>query len=168
MMNRQKFSKQERGDIEVACSEIIGRKLSSRERDAAFDKEGYLREFPLSRSIVEQLCQALTPMLHVEGIFRVSGSHVQTVALFAAMSISKGDVLPFALSRVNAHVLGGVLKLYMREQSLPLISSAVRRNLVNAARMLQTDSSFRTAQVAEAIKRSVAGSLSVLTDEHLR
>ena len=73
---KQKYSREDRKEIEALMLGTLGtRKL----KESPFEKDGSLRDFALSLAVVEQLCAAVTLLVDTEGVFRVSGNHIQVM-----------------------------------------------------------------------------------------
>jgi Rho GTPase-activating protein 1 len=81
---------------------------------------------------LEQSLAYLRTSAHVEGILRLSGSILEIKKLAAAVDEGRFDA--FANSLNDPHVVGGFVKLWMRELPDPIVSHAFYDKFVVAAR----------------------------------
>jgi hypothetical protein len=100
----------------------------------AFDKENILFQIPLRRALFERIASHIeTQHRLVDGLFRISGAHTTLVALYCTFSHANVAAIP--LESCTPHVVCGALKLWLREN--PLITTHVRRNVLNAVRQIR-------------------------------
>ncbi|XP_067643528.1 rho GTPase-activating protein 68F [Eurosta solidaginis] len=71
---------------------------------------------PIVRKCVDLL--SMTGMIDTEGIFRRSGNHTEIIAL--KERVNRGEDVD--LSKVNVHVIAGLLKSFLRDLSEPLLT----------------------------------------------
>jgi hypothetical protein len=120
----------------------------------AFDKESCLTAIPLRRVLFERIATHIeTQYRTVDGIFRISGAHTTVVALYCTFSHVNIAAIP--LDSCTAHVVSGALKLWLREN--PLLTTHVRRNLLNAVRQIRVADS-------ELLSRDMSVAAPVLKD----
>jgi hypothetical protein len=81
---------------------------------------------------LEQSLAYLRTNAHVEGILRLSGSILEIKKLAAAVDEGRFDA--FAASLTDPHVVGGFVKLWMRELPDPVVPHALYDKFVVAAR----------------------------------
>jgi hypothetical protein len=135
----QKFSKDERREIDTLLRQQLGRLTS------AFDDTHQLVRVPLRRALFERLAAKIeASFLQVDGLFRISGNFNAVCALTATFAHPLVAAVPLDADLCTAHVVAGALKLWLRCNS-PLISANARRNLLNCVRAARADDALSPA-----------------------
>jgi Rho GTPase-activating protein 1 len=111
----------------VPLAELLARSSIASPATAGPDASG--QQLPL---FLEQSLTYLRANAHVEGILRLSGSILEIKKLAAAVDEGRFDA--FAASLTDPHVVGGFVKLWMRELPDPVVPHALYDKFVVAAR----------------------------------
>jgi hypothetical protein len=146
----QKFSKDERKEIDTLLRQQLGRLTS------AFDEAHQLVRVPLRRALFERLAQKIElSFLQVDGLFRISGNFNAVCALTATFAHPLVAAVPLDADLCTAHVVCGALKLWLRCNS-PLISANARRNLLNCVRAARADDDALSPATLDAIRDALS------------